>query len=309
MKISIITPHYNDFEGIKQTYECLRKQNSKQWEWIIVDDCSTQEVKNLVQDFIHQTDNASIKLFFNQEKTNASVCRNLVIDYASHSTLVFLDSDDIISEDFVTNRLIKVEEFIVFRNFNILNEKGENIASSKITSNFLDHFLRAEFAWQTTAILWNKSFLVNIGKFNPDMQRLQDVELSIRALFSGKKYSIIDSKADFFYNVYPIRTRKNFVKKVSVSVNYLITKIHADYKLNARQQQLIKGYYYLCVKYLHRSKSRKDIKYVRDNLNMFYSKKYVTLNGYLFGLLLLNLYKFRLISDDFFLKLNRYFYK
>jgi len=309
MKISIITPHYNDIEGIKQTYECLKKQTSEQWEWIIVDDCSTQEVKNLVQDFIYQTDNASIKLFFNQEKTNASICRNLGIDYASHSTLVFLDSDDIISEDFVTNRLIKVEEFIVFRNFNILNEKGENIASSKITTNFLDHFLRAEFAWQTTGILWNKSFLVNIGKFNSDLQRLQDVELSIRALFLGKKYRIIDNKVAFFYNVSPIRNRKNFVKKVSVSVNYLITKIHADYKLNAQQQQLIKGYYYLCVKYLHRSKSRKDVKYVRENLNLFYSKKYVKLNGYLFGLLFLNLYKFRLISDDFFLKLNRYFYK
>lgn len=309
MKISIITPHYNDLEGIKQTYECLRKQNSKQWEWIIVDDCSTQEVKNLVQDFIRQTDNASIKLFFNQEKTNASVCRNLGIDYASHSTLVFLDSDDIISEDFVANRLIKVEEFIVFRNSNVLNEKGENIPSSNVSKKYLNCFLQANFVWPITAILWNKSFLVNIGKFNSDLQRLQDVELSIRALFLGNKYRIIDNKADFFYNVSPIRTRKNFVKKVSTSVNYLINEIHKKYNLNTQQQQLIKGYYYLCVKYLHRSKNKKDVKYVRDNLNMFYSKKYVTLNGYLFGLLFLNLYKFRLISDDFFLKLNRYFYK
>ena len=40
MKISIITPHFNDFKGIQQTHNCLLKQDSDQWEWIIVDDYS-----------------------------------------------------------------------------------------------------------------------------------------------------------------------------------------------------------------------------------------------------------------------------
>ena len=307
--ISIITPHYNDFEGLKQTYECLKSQNSNQWEWIIIDDYSDFEVKKALQDFIDQNDQKNIKLLFNKSKTNASVCRNKGIDNASHSKLIFLDSDDIISEDFVANRLIIIDDFVVFRNTNVLNEKGENIPASNITAKYLDHFLRANFVWPITAILWNKSFLISIGKFNTELQRLQDVELSIRALFLGKKYSIIDNKVDFFYNVVPIRTRKNFVKKVSSSVNYLVNEIHTNYKLNSKQQQLIKGYYYLCVKYLHRFKSREDIKYVRNNLKLFYTKKYITFINYNIGLLLLKSYSFRLISDDFFLKLNRYFYK
>ena len=114
MGISIITPHYNDFEGIKQIYECLTNQNSDQWEWIIVDDFSNIDVKSLLQEYIKEQGNLKVKLFFNRDKTNASVCRNIGIDNASNTNLIFLDSDDIILEDFVTNRLIRIEEFCSF---------------------------------------------------------------------------------------------------------------------------------------------------------------------------------------------------
>lgn len=309
MKISIITPHYNDLEGIKQIFECLSHQNSELWEWIIVDDFSEIDVKNSLQNYIVKLDEDKIRLIFNDNKTNASVCRNMGIDYSSYATLVFLDSDDVISEDFVKNRLIEVEEFVVYKNYNIVNEKNENRLAHNVSGDFLNHFLSAKFVWQTTAILWNKSFLISIGKFNPNLQRLQDVELSIRALFIGKKYQIIDNKVDFFYKVYPIRTRKNFVEKVTTSVNYLISEIYNNYKLNAQQKTTIKGYYYLCVKYLHRFKNKDNIKHVSNSLKLFYTKKYISFNGYLIGLLLLKGYSFRLISDDLFLKLNRYFYK
>lgn len=309
MSISIITAHYNNLEGIKQTYECLQKQASSQWEWIIVDDLSDIVVKDSLQHFIRDIHSKQIQLIFNTTKTNGSVCRNIGIENASHSTLVFLDSDDKISEDFVTNRLIEVEEFVVFRNFNILNEKGDNFPVAKITANYLEHFLSAYFIWQTSSILWNKLFLIDIGKFNPDLQRLQDVELSIRALFLGTNYRVLDNKVDFFYTVSPIDIKKRPVKLISDCVNYLITSIHVNYNLSTHQNQLLKSYYYLCIKYLHRSKNREDVTYVRDSLKLFYAKKYITPHHYLIGLLLLKLYTLKLISENLFLKANRYFYK
>ena len=46
MNISIITPHFNEFNGIRRIYDCLSKQSSSHWEWIIVDDCSDRIIKN-----------------------------------------------------------------------------------------------------------------------------------------------------------------------------------------------------------------------------------------------------------------------
>ncbi|REE81988.1 glycosyltransferase involved in cell wall biosynthesis [Lutibacter oceani] len=309
MKISIVTPHFNDFEGIKQTYNCLKNQDSDQWEWVIVDDFSDGNVKLLLKEYIENLASDNVKLIFNDTKTNGSVCRNIGVDYASNEHLVFLDSDDIISEDFVSNRAVEVEDFVVFKNSNVLDEHGNNKPASNVSSNFLDHFLQAKFIWPITAILWNKEFLIKIGKFNPDLKRLQDIELSIRALLLGTNYRVIDNKVDFFYCVAPIDIKKRPVKLICDSVNYLITNIYNNYKLNKQQQSLLKGYYFVCVRYLYKSKLKEDIKYVKNSLQLFYSKKYITFFGYTAGLLFLKLLKYNIISNDLFIRLNRKFFK
>ena len=309
MSISVITPHFNDFEGIKQTHHCLLKQNSGQWEWVIVDDYSDDAVKALLKSYFQEIDCSNIKLIFNDTKTTGSVCRNIGVAHATNEHLVFLDSDDIVSEDFVSNRIIDVEDFVVFKNSNILDEKGNNKPASNVSSHYLDHFLQAKFIWPITAILWNKSFLNTIGKFNPDLKRLQDIELSIRALLLGTNYKVIDNKVDFFYCVSPIDINKRPVNVICDSVDYLIANIYDNYHLDKRQRDLVIGYYYLCVRYFNRSENKEDIVYVQNSLKLFYKKKYISYFSYVRALLFLKLYKFNLISSNLFIRLNRYFYK
>lgn len=307
--ISIITPHFNDFEGLKRIYNCLRKQSSDSWEWLIVDDLSDTTTRDLIEDFFQETSDKQVQLIFNSTKTNASVCRNIGINHTIHEQLVFLDSDDLISEDFVANRLIPVEEFVVFQNYFIKNEHGVVSTSHVVISNPLDHFLRAHFIWQTTAFLWKKAFLIKIGKFDSNLERLQDVELSIRGLIFGNNYSLLDNKADFYYCVVPINMKKKPVQIVCDSVHYLISSIHDHYQLEPYQYRLLSGYYFMCVKYLHRSQLKSDIVYARQCLTLLYSKKDISFFKYLIGHILLSLYKFKLITNDIFLRINRYFFK
>lgn len=307
--ISIITPHFNDFKGIKQTHECLLNQDTDQWEWIIVDDFSDNEVRNSLKKYFDELDCSNIKLIFNNLKTNGSVCRNIGIDQASNQHIIFLDSDDIVLVDFVRNRIVEVQDFIVFKNIYIVDKKGNKKPFSNISSDYLNHFLQAKFPWQTSAILWNKSFLIKIGKFNPKLKRFQDIELSIRALLLGTNYKIIDNKVDFFYCVSPINIKKRPVSIICESVNYLITNIHANYVLNKQQQSLLKGYYFVCVRYLFKSKLKSDISYVKNSLKLFYTKKYISFLYYLIGIQFIFLLKCQIISYDVFIKLNRKFFK
>lgn len=307
--ISIITPHFNNFEGLKTIYNCLKSQSSNSWEWLVIDDFSDADARSSIKNFFQDLPDNQVQLIFNTNKTNASVCRNIGIDHAVHQYLVFLDSDDVISDDFVSNRLIEVEEFTVFKNYNIVNEKNELFSSRPFVSNPLNCFLSANFIWQTTSVLWNKTFLIQIGKFDPNLDRLQDVELSIRALFVGTDYKIIDNKPDFYYYSKPIRLRPQIVKKSCTSVNYLILKLSNNYTLDAYRHSLIKGYYYACVKSLQRSNIRKDVVYVKESLKLFYKQKYINTYSYFSGIIMLALYKYHMISDDLFIKINRYFFK
>ncbi|WP_298236983.1 glycosyltransferase family 2 protein [uncultured Algibacter sp.] len=307
--ISIITPHFNDFEGIKRTHDCLLKQDSEQWEWIIVDDFSDATVKELLVQYFQENSSQNIKLVLNDRKETASICRNIGADHASYNHLVFLDSDDIVSKDFVSNRSIEVKDFVVFKNFNLLDEKGNNKPAPSADGNYLNFFLKAKFIWQTSAILWNKYFFIKIGKFNTYLKRLQDVELSIRALILSNNYRIIDNKVDFFYTVSPINIKKTPINVVCESVNYLITYMSEHYSLDKQQKDLVTGYYFLCIRYFNRSEDKGDMVHVQKSLKVFYEKNYMSYFSYFRGLLFLKLYKIKLISSDLFLRLNRYFYK
>ncbi|MFH4964306.1 glycosyltransferase family A protein [Gaetbulibacter sp. M235] len=309
MSISIITPHFNDFEGLKQIYNCLLKQDSKDWEWIIVDDFSDASIKELIVQYFEQYASPNIKLVLNDEKTTGSVCRNIGADQATYNHLVFLDADDIISDDFVSNRAIEVEDFVVFKNFNLLDEKGNNKPAPSADSNYLDYFLQAKFIWQTSAILWNKDFFIEIGKFNTNLKRLQDVELFIRALILSTNYKVIDNKVDFFYNVVPIDINKKPIQVICGAVDYLITYMDDNYQLDKRQRNLVTGYYYLCIRYFNRSDNKEAIEYVQNSLKLFFKKSYMSYFSYVRALSFLKLYKSNLISSDLFLRLNRYFYK
>lgn len=309
MKISIITPHFNDFKGIQQTYECLKKQTSNNWEWIIVDDFSDNYVKKLLEEYFKECGLLNIKLIFNNSKTNAAECRNIGVEESSNRTLVFLDADDIISENFVSNRLVEVNDFVVFKNFHIVDENGKTKPFPTANSDFLNHFLQAKFIWQTTAVLWSKDFLIKIGKFNTDLKGLEDIELSMRALNLSNNYKVIDNKVDFFYCVAPIDTKKRPVDMICESVDYLINYMHDNYQLDSRQKKLVRGYYFLTVRYFERSKSKEHINLVQKKLKLFYKKKHIGITKYVLGFILLKVYNFNILSGSQFLRINRYLFK
>jgi len=309
MSLSIITPHYNEFEGLQRIYNCLLKQSDNVWEWVIVDDFSDNNIILKIEEWIDEINENRIRFIKNTSKTNGSVCRNQGAVESSYNNLVFLDADDYISEDFVLNRALEFNEFAVFKNFAVVNKNSIKLKGASLGINYLDFFLNAKFIWQTTAILWKKSFFMEIGQFEPNLQRLQDVELTIRALFTGANYKIIDNEVDFYYCTVPISSKPDIVRKSCLSVNFLISKIQSDYRLDAYSHSLIKSYYYACIKGLHRCKKRRDVVYVKESLRLFYKLKYINTFEYYVGFKLLILYQYHMISDSLFIKINRYFFK
>ena len=59
--VSVITPTYNCAKFIRETIESVQKQTYQQWEMIIVDDCSTDNTKEIVDKYIKE--DSRIKYF------------------------------------------------------------------------------------------------------------------------------------------------------------------------------------------------------------------------------------------------------
>ena len=91
-KISIILPNFNSQKYIKKTILSILNQSFKNWELIIVDDCSNQQTKNILKDY---KNNKKIKIFYLKKNRGAAYCRNFAVKNAKSEYLAFIDSDDL----------------------------------------------------------------------------------------------------------------------------------------------------------------------------------------------------------------------
>ena len=91
--VSIITPMYNSGKYIEETLKSVVSQTHKNWELFIIDDGSSDNCIELVNEF-KKIDNR-IKLIINKENQGAAISRNIGIRKANGRYIAFLDSDDL----------------------------------------------------------------------------------------------------------------------------------------------------------------------------------------------------------------------
>lgn len=91
--VSIITPTYNCGKFIARTIESVLAQTYSNWEMIIVDDCSTDNTREVVEEYI-KNDNR-IKYVILEKNSGAAVARTRAMELAKGSYMAFLDSDDL----------------------------------------------------------------------------------------------------------------------------------------------------------------------------------------------------------------------
>lgn len=89
--VSIISPSYNCEKFISKTIESVLAQTYKNWELIIVDDCSTDNTDKVVARYTDKR----IKYLKNEHNSGAAVSRNKALREARGRWIAFLDSDDI----------------------------------------------------------------------------------------------------------------------------------------------------------------------------------------------------------------------
>lgn len=219
-KVSIIIPNYNGAKYIGDTIESILNQSYNNWEAIVIDDGSSDESERIVKSY--QSSNIR---FINRPdctKKGANSCRNIGIENASGDFIIFLDSDDILAPQCLKNRVSVMEEnphldFAVFNNYHFSGKIENRIQHSNLkVANPLACFLGLNCVWQTSCPIWRTDFIKGV-LFNEDFLRLQDPEMTIRALQKKDvKYSLrVDSVPDSYYRI----VKKN-KKSQKITTNY-----------------------------------------------------------------------------------------
>jgi glycosyltransferase involved in cell wall biosynthesis len=119
--ISIIIPVLNRASLVCSTLDAVIKQEFKDFEVILVDDGSTDDIKNKLSGYI---DEGSIKYYY-QSNAGVSEARNKGASISEGQYLIFLDSDDSVTENWLldyANMIKKSNPDIIYCGINRLKE-------------------------------------------------------------------------------------------------------------------------------------------------------------------------------------------
>lgn len=214
--ISIITPTYNCERFIGETIESVLKQSYKNWEMIIVDDCSTDNTYDVVKKY---ADNDSrIKYYLLEENSGAAVARTKAMQLATGDYIAFLDSDDL----WISNKLECQLKFMKENNYNFtcteyeqIDENGKSlnkIIKVKNKTNYNGVLLSCPVGNST--VMYNVS---KMGKFQvPNIRKRNDDALWLQML----------KKEEYIYGIKEV-SMKYRIRENSISSNKVdLVKYH-----------------------------------------------------------------------------------
>lgn len=99
MKITIFTPTYNRAYTLPALYDSLCRQSSKDFEWLIVDDGSTDTTEELIQSYV--TEGKLDIRYIKQPNGGKHRAINRGVTEARGELFFIVDSDDYLTEDAV----------------------------------------------------------------------------------------------------------------------------------------------------------------------------------------------------------------
>ncbi len=191
-KISVIMAAYNAVNYIEKSIISILEQTFKEWELIIINDCSTDHTPEIVEKYIRL--DPRIILLGNEVNINQALSRNRGISKARGKYIAIQDDDDIafpdrlkIQYDFLENNPAVA---LVASAAEIINE-DEKIIGYKRSPENLDELrfriiLKNPFVH--SSVMYRKELMEKVGGYNNKYFNAEDYKFYSELI---KKYEII----------------------------------------------------------------------------------------------------------------------
>ena len=184
-KVSIITPVYNSSKNLHQTINAVLSQTYVEWEYILVDDCSTDGSLDILLQYARS--NSKIKVIKLDNNSGPAAARNAGIQSSVGRYIAFCDSDDVWHHSKLRKQIMAMENShasICISSYTKILDDGTItdrlvIAKPIITYSMM---LSSNYIGCSTAIYdTNKC-----GKmYMPDIRRAEDYGLWLNMLKKG----------------------------------------------------------------------------------------------------------------------------
>lgn len=278
-KISVLLPVYNHAQFIRSAIEGVQNQTYKNWELVIVDDGSTDELLNILQDY---TSDPRIRMYTQDNQRLPNALTNLH-NLATGQFVTWTSADNIMEPQMLeqlSNHLIKHPEAVmVFADVSIIDDKGQfkgfgyremNRDKDKLHIMRLPHCTEALDAESDNYI--NACFMYRMnavkalkGQYSADLEGLEDYDFWLRLRAFGEILHIKNVTPLYRYRVHENTMSEDLLKN-KLEQHQRRCKLMMDY--SHAKNGYIKGNWQFSFQ-----KSNSDIRSSLDSLNYNYQRE------------------------------------
>jgi glycosyltransferase involved in cell wall biosynthesis len=242
---------FNGEKYLKEALDSVLLQEYDNWELIFWDNQSTDKSADILKSY----SNPRFKYFYSNEHTKLYEARNYAISKSSGDLIAFLDTDDYWTSDKLSVQVPLFDDEsvgMVFSNYTILDQidNVRYLSKCKLHRGYISSYLLKEyFIGLLTLIIRKKSYDGIAEKFDPNLQIIGDLDLTVRladswrADFStqnlgvcrkhGENLLIKESKKNIYELLYWEKKIQNY-QNIASSEGFLYFKQNSIY-LNLKQ--------------------------------------------------------------------------
>lgn len=187
--VSIIMPTFNREKIIKKAIDSVLKQSYENWELIIVDDGSSDDTLNL----LNQISNDKIRIFSHDNNKGISFARNTALKNASGKYVMYLDSDNQWDSRYVETMVGAFNELPqadAIYSGQLLYKDSESKPYAVRFGSFNKSLLHNRNYVDMSCFCHKLSIFDEIGGFNEDLTHLVDWDYILRISNNFKVYSV-----------------------------------------------------------------------------------------------------------------------
>jgi glycosyltransferase involved in cell wall biosynthesis len=184
--VTVCVTTYNRRNLVPSTIKSILQQTYRNFEIIIVDDCSTDGTQSLIEKKILNID-GRIKYIRHKTNKGLSSARNTAINNANGKYFTFIDDDDIWDKDFINSFINLSKDYD--GNCSFCASNISNNTSIKALSGYMKDFLMLGYTPPVGSQFYKTDILKEIGGYNVDIKSGVDHDLWIS--LGQKKHRLI----------------------------------------------------------------------------------------------------------------------
>jgi glycosyltransferase involved in cell wall biosynthesis len=168
VSITVFIPVYNGEPYLEQTIKSILSQSFKEYDVLIIDDCSIDNSKTIIKKY---QDEPNFRAIYRDANLGLAASIRTAATISNSDYLMILGQDDRIPENYIENCIESLlSKPAILHSSYIVDSNGMNYTSNKLTLNKLLHFFRFDSSYglafgntiSTVGVFINKNMLKQV---------------------------------------------------------------------------------------------------------------------------------------------------